>query len=35
MLSNEEKDEQDRLAHIEALKAEITKLETQPIREIV
>jgi hypothetical protein len=35
LAETEEKDEQDRLAHIEALKAEITKLETQPIREIV
>jgi hypothetical protein len=31
----EKQDEVDRLAHIEALRAEITKLETQPIREIV
>jgi hypothetical protein len=35
LLETEEKDEQDRLAHIEALKAELTKLETQPIRETV
>jgi hypothetical protein len=35
LAETEAKDEQDRLAHIEALKAEITKLETQPIRETV